>query len=217
MADCGDQSAYVILTSPSIYDQLYQYCTYLTLFFIARTCKGARDAAMDFLSHTFSIRYAAQITQFFPHPGDVNNFRQLQADLEFLVFGLQAMRLLDRSVGPVSCLNIYIKEENIRLLAEWLKARSYHFVPDQKSPSGLTFGQALEKMFVRGHPGAWEDQRYTLFNDTRVALYFEKHHTSKDVGWPLARNSRAEAIVEIVVIRGSPLRAILKCHEGKNS
>jgi len=207
MSDPVGQSAYTVLTSPPIYDHLYEYCSPRTLLRIARTCKGADEATKEYLSHTFSIRYAAQLRRFFPEAGDVLCFRQLQADLEFLVFGSQAQQLLDCSLYSTSDLNLYVRLDHISAVAEWLTARGYHFVPEIHRPSRSTFEQALAEIFAND---------YLRLSDPHVELIFKTHWASTNVRSSRVRNAWAEASVQIVVIRDSPLKTILKCHASKS-
>jgi len=203
MASAICQSAYMVLTSPPIYDHLYEYCSPRTLLRIARTCKGANEATKEYLSHTFSIRYAAQLRRFFPEAGDVLCFRQLQADLEFLVFGSQAQQLLDCTLYSTSDLNLYVRLDHASAVADWLMARGYHFVPEIHRPSRSTYVQTLAEMFA---------DDYHRLSDHRVELNFKMHWASTSVGSLRVRNSWEEASVQIVVVRDSPLRTILKFH-----
>ena len=60
------------------------------------------------LTHALSVRYATQLARFFPDPGDVLAFRQLQTELQSLVSGSHALQLLDRTVYQDSDLDLYV-------------------------------------------------------------------------------------------------------------
>ena len=210
----SNQQGYIILTVPTIYDCLYEYCSPGMLQRIARTCRAAREATVDYLTHALSARYTRQLARFFPAASDVSAFRQLQADLQFLVSGSQALQLLGRTVYPESDLDIYVWSHQAKIVGEWLLARGYRYSPYNIPPVRSTFEEALRDMSsLRGEPG-WN--HVTTANQYGLpgalgAFNFKKHR-SHEIDVTTGEDVVTTDDVQIIVARESPLAAVLHFH-----
>jgi len=210
----SNQQGYIILTVPTIYDCLYEYCSPGMLQRIARTCRAAREATADYLTHALSARYTRQLARFFPAASDVSAFRQLQADLQFLVSGSQALQLLERTVYPDSDLDIYVWPHQAKVIGEWLIARGYRYSPYNIPPVRSTFEEALRDMSPsRSEPG-WghvtNANQYGL--PWALGVFNFKKHRSHEIDMVTGEDVVTTDDIQIIVARDSPLAAILHFH-----
>ena len=214
-----DQPGYIILTNPPIYDRLYEYCTPGLLRRIARTCRGAEEAVNEYLTHALSVRWTTQLARFFPKPEDVNSFRQLQANLQFLVSGSQALQLLGRTVYRDSDLDVYVWPDQAQPVAQWVRNRGYQFVPNEQSLHS-TFERALEDMLARrgisSDPEDWHLDGSYDSPGIRWVFNFKKRRVGTKRSTPLSDDTNVET-VQIIVTRTSPLKTILRFYSSKHA
>ncbi|KZV93091.1 hypothetical protein EXIGLDRAFT_674411 [Exidia glandulosa HHB12029] len=200
-----------ILTSPPVFDALYEFCGPGTLCRVAKTCNGAHQAVDNYLTHTLSA--TTQLARFFGQ--DALEFRRLQAELQFIISGSQALQLLERTVYPKSDLDIYVFPLDAEVLGRWILARGYEFthwhgngIPDH-TVAGLAFAAALAGMpdlidtDIPHNPPArdWYDIPHV-----RAVFNFEKRVPG------LAEGDDDTRQVQIIVADITPVQAVLGFH-----
>lgn len=204
-----------VLTSPPIFDVLYAWCSPGTLRRVARTCAGARQAVDNYLTHTLSINKL--LTRFFVID-DVLAFRNLQARLEFVISGSQALQLLDRVVYPESDLDVYVFPLDGEVVGRWLLERGYEFIPQPHLPAAtletaLATMPSLPENASRATQQRWE--QYGVPSVRRV-LNFKKRTPAGDPAVPLDADPTALK-VQVIVALTAPLHTIVNFHASASS
>jgi len=196
-----DEPGFTILTSPPIFDCLFSHCTAGILQRIARTCKGARAAVSNYLTHTLSAQYSQQLARFFPKRDDLLAFRQLQADLQFLVSGSQALQLLSRAIFERTDLDLYVWPYQAMEVAEWLMSCGYLHAPYHE---GRTLEEEMARMSSLIEDLTGNDLKYGT-DGVRGVLNFRKQQKGAEKGDDVVE-------IQIIATQASPLHTILGFH-----
>ncbi|KZV93100.1 hypothetical protein EXIGLDRAFT_768430 [Exidia glandulosa HHB12029] len=179
-----------VLTSPPIFDCLYDYCTARTLCCLARTCVAARQAVENYLRHALNVNKL--LARFFGSLDGARAFRNLQARYEFVVSGSQALQLLDRTVYPKSDLDIYVFPLDGEAVGRWLIDQAGYEFLAVYSNEGRTFDQAvtaLSRILDNSEPleSGDPDDIYGA-PSVRGVLRFAKRTANSDLSVPLAKD-----------------------------
>ena len=205
----ADQPGFTILTSPPIFDRIFGHCAAGTLQRIARTCRGAHEAVSDYLTHAMSAQYSQQLSRFFPKHEDLLAFRQLQANLQFLVSGSQALQLLSRSIFARTDLDLYVWPYQAMEVAKWLISRGYVHAPYHE---GRTLEEEMARMTNLTEHRTDHELRYGT-NGVRGILNFRKQTQGLNDDESDEDEDDEDAIeIQIIATTSSPLHTILGFH-----
>ncbi|EJD35691.1 hypothetical protein AURDEDRAFT_92973 [Auricularia subglabra TFB-10046 SS5] len=193
-----------LLTSPPVFDALYASCSPGALARIAKTCAGAHEAVDNYLTHTLSVNKV--LSRFFTEE-EILEFRNLQAQLEFLISGSTALQLLDRTIYPKSDLDLYTFPNDAEELGYWLIHRGWQF--RRLYDEHITFEEALEVMPPRMEDETPERRKERADYDADVVrdvFHFSKAQYDAD-GEELERLE-----IQIIVADVCPLQGVLAFH-----
>ncbi|KZV93094.1 hypothetical protein EXIGLDRAFT_717624 [Exidia glandulosa HHB12029] len=201
-----------LLTSPPVFDALYEYCGPGTLCRVAKTCNGAHQAVDNYLTHTLN---ATRLFARFFGLQDALEFRRLQAQLEFIVSGSQALQLLGRTVYPKSDLDIYVFPLDAERLGHWLIAHGYQYlrwnavgVQHEDFDAALAAMPPLVETATRTE--ILHHEKYGIPN-VRDAFNFKKRGPGSDLSVPLEDDHHALQ-VQIIVADITPVQVVLGFH-----
>ncbi|KAH7099616.1 hypothetical protein BKA62DRAFT_621259 [Auriculariales sp. MPI-PUGE-AT-0066] len=206
----SDEVGLKILTSPPIYDLLYDYCTPGMLQRLARTCSSVYGETADYLRHTFSIRLTKQLARFFGDNEGALAFRQLQARLEFLICGSQALQLMDRTTYENSDLDLYISRSHTKEVGEYLLAAGYTYIRLREPCIGpASFEDAIhrfEDLDSDDYPFSTRTGEFRTFT-------FRKRLNPSDTSVPLHEDSSALQVQVVAARRrGHLFSVVLQFH-----
>ena len=125
---------HLIFSEPAIYDNVFDYCSTVTLFRLSRICRISRDAFQSYLQRTFNVDHL--LSHYFDRP---ETFRSLQARTDTVISGAAAADFFARSRwDPNLVLQICVPRDHLKDVGDWIQDSGYVFQPD------------------RGHSGAFE-------------------------------------------------------------
>ncbi|ETW78975.1 hypothetical protein HETIRDRAFT_453507 [Heterobasidion irregulare TC 32-1] len=118
---------HLIFSEPAIYDNVFDYCSTVTLFRLSRICRISRDAFQSYLQRTFNVDRL--LSHYFDRP---DTFRSLQARTDTVISGAAAADFFARSRwDPNLVLQICVPRDHLKDVGDWIQDSGYVFQPDR--------------------------------------------------------------------------------------
>ncbi|EJD05470.1 uncharacterized protein FOMMEDRAFT_152781 [Fomitiporia mediterranea MF3/22] len=195
---------YALVDRDSIYDSLFDFCTPATIFRVARTCRLAHAAMLDYTSRVFDIN--KHYLRFFNDPF---SFRVLQARTHAIVSGSSALQFMDRTVYEKSDLDIFVTNRCAAEICAWIVkcgGRGYRFVPTEKQ---IEKGIITAAIALRMHR---EQQTHRGDIDEGVALldFYDSNRLRSVLNYVSTDGENRK--VQVIVTYNTAMEGILSFH-----
>lgn len=153
----------------------------------------------DYIARRFSI--VQLLMRFFGWDG-AYYFWNLMAITGMLISGSTALQFFDRSYYPEADLDVYIDEQNVLDVANWLLTQGYFYVPRQQDVS-LTLVQVVNHraMFVPPVRDSFFPLSTHSYSGATMVLTFE--------------NAARQKKVQLIAADVCPLQLIIRFHSSE--